>query len=89
MILEVQEDIDTYVRLLEKISEKVDSSNEAVAILEQIGKDRRTKFIQNGMNQESDAPATDKQLRYLERLGVECSDGLTKKEASELIEENK
>ena len=47
------------------------------------------KFIQNAMNQESDAPATDKQLRYLERLGVDFDGDVTKKEASELIEANK
>ena len=87
--MEIEQDIETYVRLLERIGEKVDSSSEAIAILEQIGKDRRTKFIQHGMNQESDAPATDKQLKYLERLGVEFSDGITKQEASALIEENK
>lgn len=87
--MEIEQDIETYVRLLERIGEKVDSSNEAVAILEQIGKDRRTKFIQHGVNQESDAPATDKQVRYLKRLGVEFSDDVTKKEASELIEANK
>ena len=84
----MKEQINAYIELLDEISQRVDNSVEAAAVLLEICKDRRMASIQAENGQKTNLP-TDKQLKYLKRLGVEFSDGLTKKEASELIEENK
>jgi len=54
--------------------------------LQEIGKDKRSKFFEETSNDES---ATEKQKNYLNDLGVEFEDSITKKEASDLIEQSK
>ena len=46
-----------------------------------VGKVSASKKVKN------DGPATEKQIAYLENLGVEIQPGLTKARASELIDE--
>ena len=84
----MKEQINAYIELLDEISQRVDNSVEAGAILQEICKDRRFASIQDENGQKTNLP-TDKQLKYLKRLGVEVSDDLMKKEASALIEANK
>jgi len=87
MEIDVKAKIDEYTSLLEQIKEKVNNENEAVAVLQEIGKDLRTVFIQTGQDTNNDSLATKKQIGYLKRLGVEIPEGLTKKDASRLIDE--
>ena len=87
--MEIQDEIDEYANLLEKIKKRIPDSNEALVVLDQIGRDKRTGLIQGLQNSNGDAPATDKQKNYLKDLGVEFGDSITKKEASDMIEQNR
>ena len=60
-------------------------------MLQEVGKDgrverMRSSVVQNGTNGEQ--PATEKQTNYLASLGVDVPAGLTKKAASELIDQH-
>jgi len=78
--------IDQYVELYDAIQEKTPSDEVAIAILQEIGKDKRSKII---AEVRGDGPATEKQKNYLKDLGVEFDDSITKKDASDMIEQGK
>jgi len=78
--------IDQYVELYDAIQEKTPSDEVAIAILQEIGKDKRSKVIAEVRGGE---PATEKQKNYLKDLGVEFDDSITKKDASDMIEQGK
>ena len=78
--------VNYYVELYDVIQEKSPSEDVAVAILQEIGKDKRTKEIAEISD---DGKATEKQKNYLKDLGVEFEDSITKKEASDKIEQSK
>ena len=78
--------INRYVELYDAIQEKTPSDEVAIAILQEIGKDKRSKIIA-GVG--GDGPATEKQKSYLKDLGIEFEDSITKKDASEMIEQGK
>ena len=83
--------VDHYVRLFESIRNKVGDDQLAVALVEQCGKDWRVAQmharIQDREDANVDQPATEKQLGYLGRLGIEVHTPLTKREASALIDQ--
>jgi hypothetical protein len=78
--------IDQYVELYDAIQEKTPSNEVAIAILQEIGKDKRSKVI---AEVRGDEPATEKQKNYLKDLGVEFDDSITKKDASDMIEQGR
>ena len=69
--------------MLEDIQEFTGDSESALAILRELSEDRRTQ--KNGYG--SGSEATDKQLKYLKRLNVDCPQDISKAEASRLIDE--
>ena len=84
-----------YVELFEEVKARVGSDEVALAIVEQVGKDNRVERMQSGNGSRNangvrngDQSAPEKQIGYLKKLGVEVSAGLTKKQASELIDES-
>jgi len=79
-------EFENYVKAYTKIWERVNDKDVALAILAEVAKDRRTAEI-NGKN--GAERATQSQLEYLEDLGGEVKPGLTKAEASKLIEKAK
>ena len=87
--IEMENKIEEYANLLEQIKKQIPDSSEAVAILNQIGKDKRTELIQGLQNPTSDLPATEKQKKYMDSLGIVYDDSVTKKEASDMIEQSK
>ena len=78
--------INQYVELYDAIQEKAPSEEVAIALLQEIGKDRRSLRLAEVSD---DSPATEKQKNYLRDLGVEFEDSITKTEASDIIEQNK
>ena len=82
---EFQKSIDEYIELYDAIQEKAVSEDVAVAVFQEIGKDKRTAEIAEAAN---DGLATEKQKNYLRDLGVDFEESITKKEASVLIEQN-
>ena len=78
--------INRYVELYDAIQEKTPSDEVAIAILQEIGKDKRSKIVAEVRGDES---ATEKQKSYLKDLGIEFEDSITKKDASDMIEQGK
>lgn len=81
-----------YVQLFEEVKTRVGSDDVALGIVEQVGKDARVEKMHsadrvngNGVNN-GEMPATKKQLGFLKKLGVEVTPGLSKRQASELID---
>jgi hypothetical protein len=79
--------LDSYLQLLDEISEKTNDESTAVALLQEISKDRRMERIREEQGfKNGDQPATDKQKKFMTRLGIEFTDDITKKQASFLID---
>jgi len=85
---EMMESISHYVELYDAIQEKTGNDEVTVVILQEIGKDARTSQI-SGTSGSGEGPATEKQKDYLKDLGVAFEDSITKKEASEMIDQSK
>ena len=86
---------DFYLGVYQDLLQKVGDSEVASTILKEIGKDSRVEQMSKGGLTEvksngkfENAPATEKQLAFLERLGVPFEAGITKKVASSLIDEH-
>ena len=86
MKTEMMKSVNQYVELYDTIQEKAPSEEVAIAILREVGKDKRSKIFAEARG---DEPATEKQKNYLKDLGVEFDDSITKKEASDKIEQSK
>ena len=85
---EMKESISQYVELYDAIQEKTGNDAVTAVILQEIGKDTRMSKIA-GTGSNGNGPATEKQKDYLKDLGVEFADSITKKEASDMIEQSK
>jgi len=88
--------LDFYVQLYEQTMNQVDDSHAAIAIMQEVAKDLRMEQIQSekqvghgGGSNGRDWPATEGQVAYLKKLGTAIPDGLTKREASALIDQAK
>ena len=89
MSFEVQDKLDRYVDLLDQIKQRVGDNETAKALLGEIAKDLRMEQIQQERSFNGSAPATPAQLRYLGRLGAAIPEGLTRSQASKLIDSTK
>ena len=86
--------VEDYLQIFEQVNTVVKSAEVASAIIEQIGKDTRCEWLMNGRSNgngngrgNGDEPATEKQLGFLKTLKVEVPAGVSKREASRLIDE--
>ena len=84
-----QEKLDRYLELLDEVRQKTQDERTAVSLLQEISKDRRMEQMRGEASYNGDAPATEKQKAYLERLGAVIPEGLTRQQASELIDSTK
>lgn len=87
--MDIQNKIEEYASLLSQIKLKISDSAEALVVLDQIGRDKRTEVIQTSQGPNGDAPATEKQKKYMDSLGIGYDESVTKKEASDMIELSK
>jgi hypothetical protein len=78
--------LDAYVELLEAIKGRVKDERTAVAIMQEMGKDRRTGQMHEVTNWRLYGLATEKQKDLLKDLGIAASAELTREKASELID---
>ena len=82
--MEVEEYIKEYGSILEKLdTEQVEV---AIAIMQEVAKDRRMQEIRDEQKG-NDGEATWRQRKYLQSLGVSVPGRLTKREASQMIDE--
>jgi len=92
----LKQEASEYVALLDELRARLGDAESALAVLDQIGKDRRVRMMSardngfvagNGYSSNGDEPATPKQLGLLRTLGVKPNGSLSKKMASKLIDE--
>ena len=79
--------LDSYLELLEDISEKTEDAGTAVALLHEICKDRRAGEMRSERENKNGDGATYKQKRFMKKLGIDFPDKISRKEASVLIDE--
>ena len=83
----IQQRVDEYLKLYDDIKDRTGDERIALSILQEVNKDIRMAQIREERENGNDKPATEKQLNYLKKLGVDVSVDLTKKQASALIDE--
>lgn len=84
---DTQQRLDGYLSLFAVISEKADSDAVAIAILQEMSKDRRSAEIYEEREAKNDKPATEKQKQFMKKLNIPVPANVTKREASMLIDE--
>ena len=90
MIIEMDGKIEEYISLYNAIHKHTKDINMTIAILTEIRKDMRSAEMQKNRFAPTGAfPATEGQISYLKWLGIEAADGITRQEASKLIDEAK
>lgn len=96
--METNETLQRYLELFEQAKRRVDDPSIAAQLVEQVAKDRRVAMMHDrtrdqpvgGRRESADTqPATPNQLGLLRRLDVDIPAGLTKQQASALIDEAK
>lgn len=87
----MQEKLANYLELLDVIKERTEDERTAVALLQEISKDRRMEQIRQERSSNGEAPATENQIRFLRNLGAVIPEGglLSRRQASKLIEDTK
>ncbi len=92
--MEMNERLEEYLGLFETVKARVGDEQVACEIVNQVGKDSRCEKLQGSQRSfggssgdGNETPATNKQIGYLKRLGVMVPEGVTKYQASELIDQ--
>lgn len=84
-----KQEISNYLELLDEIKQGTEDENTAAVILAEIAKDRRIEQTRPERSFNGNAPATENQIAYLQDLGVVIPEGLTRQQASKLIDNAK
>ncbi len=87
MEITIDERANKYLQAFEQIRKRVADDKLATVLLQEIAKDMRMDRMEKNGNGK-DKPATEKQIAYLKSLGVEAKPGLSKREASLLIDQH-
>ena len=82
----ILESVEKYIALYQEIKRRTNDDGAAQAILAEAAKDSRMLEIREERGFNNGDGATENQIRYLKRLGVEVTSGLSKNEASRLID---
>lgn len=92
--ISITEELSKLTELYQSLVAKVTSEAVAVALLQEMGKNLRVRLMagreskqENGYFARADSLATSRQLGKLRFLRVQIPEGLTKRRASELIDE--
>lgn len=79
--------LESYLELLEQISEKTQNEQATVALLQEIAKDFRVERMIEQREAKNNEPATFKQKKFMDDLGIKYPKNISKREASALIDE--
>jgi len=79
--------VEAYLEIFERVKHETGSESAALGVLQEVAKDQRTEKIREGRKMTNEEPATQKQRFLLVSRGVNIPQGLTKKEASTLIDD--
>ena len=91
-IQEIKSNFEQILSEVSKIPEMTQDSATQIAavILQESGKFERTEMLNNNRNSNGNGkPATQKQLKYLQDLGIAFTPNMTSREASRLIEQSR
>lgn len=84
----IQAKLDSYLELFEQIKQKTQGDDKlALSLLTEISKDRRMEEIRQEKDARNGEPATEKQKKFMKKLGMDFPKNVTKKEASVMIDE--
>lgn len=83
----IQEKLTSYLELLGEIKGKTEDERTAAVVLQELSKDRRMEEMRQEREEKNSVPATDKQNKFMTRLGIDYPKTVTKQEASQLIDE--
>jgi hypothetical protein len=82
-----KQNLDSYLELLNEINEKTQNEATAVALLHEVCKDQRMERMIEERQAKNNEPATAKQRKFMDKLGIQYPKTITKQEASTLIGE--
>ncbi len=82
---EMKKKVEEYLSILQELEGKVSDSSTAIAVLQEIAKDRRSEQI-NGQKSNG-SRATLKQKTLLDKLNVVYDEEISKAEASRLLDQ--
>ena len=91
--MEVEKIMEEYYEIYDDLKSQRDEFDHqscvlaTTAILQELGKYRRSKFLSGLRNDSNGEPATEKQKNALRKFGIAIEKGITKKEASVLLSE--
>jgi hypothetical protein len=83
-------EIEQYVKQFNDIAAKLNGRGKqtiALAIMQEIAKDRRMAEIAEARQNNNGSPATARQVAYARALGIELTENTTKEQATKLITE--
>lgn len=83
----MQAKLDNYVELFQEIKQKTGDERTALTLLQEVSKDRRMKEIREEREMRNNRSATERQKRFMDDLGIQYLETVTKQEASVLIDE--
>jgi len=84
----IQAKLDNYLELFQELKQKTGGDDgTALRLLQELAKDRRTEEIREERENKNSEPATDKQKKFMKKLGIDFPGTVTKQEASMLIDE--
>ena len=83
----IQTKLCEYMELLGEIRQKTDDERTAVSLLQEVSKDRRMEEMRQEKEAKNSSPATDRQKKFMHKLGIDFPETVTKQEASLLIDE--
>jgi hypothetical protein len=86
---DVKEKLNGYLELLNEIKEKTENEQTAIALLQEIGRAMRMERMIEEREARSNEPATAKQRRFMDNLGIKYPQNLSKQDASALIDEER
>lgn len=91
--LDIEEKISLYTKVFGEVEDRVGEAA-ALVIVDQIGKHIRIAEIHakqgsvgTSESGSDDVPATSKQIAFMEQLGLDVPEGISKREASEKLDE--
>jgi hypothetical protein len=87
METDTRQRLNSYVALFELISGKVKNDAATVAILQEMARDRRAQQMRAEREARNIQPATERQKKFMKKLGIQFPATVTKKEASVVIDE--
>ena len=82
----IQAKLDKYLGLFEELKQKTNDERTALTLLQEVSKDRRMEEMREEREAKNGETATTKQMNYMKKLGIDIPPGITKKEASRLID---